>query len=213
MPILTDKSLFDIQMGTGQQHLPRRTAPHEARRWLMGGRVQGVGYRAFVFNLAQRFDLGGVVQNLTGEVLVEAQGEPASLDSFAAALLSEAPPLARPHIISCQIIPLRELNGFEILFSAAASRRDIHIPPDYFLCEDCRRELTDPGDRRYRYPFINCTQCGPRYTLITRDALRQAEHHDGGFSAVRGVPGRISKTRTTAASTRSRWPARSAGRS
>ncbi|MGB8077491.1 MAG: carbamoyltransferase HypF, partial [Gallionella sp.] len=167
MPILTDKSLFDIQMGTGQQHLPRRTAPHEARRWLMGGRVQGVGYRAFVFNLAQRFDLGGVVQNLTGEVLVEAQGEPASLDSFAAALLSEAPPLARPHIISCQIIPLRELNGFEILFSAAASRRDIHIPPDYFLCEDCRRELTDPGDRRYRYPFINCTQCGPRYTLIS----------------------------------------------
>jgi len=140
----------------------------EARRWLMGGRVQGVGYRAFVFNLAQRSGLSGVVQNLVGEVLVEAQGEPAALDAFAAALVSAAPPLARPQIISCQPIPLRELDGFEILFSAVAAQANIHIPPDYFLCDDCRREMLDPRDARYRYPFINCTQCGPRYTLITR---------------------------------------------
>ncbi|MFZ5523268.1 MAG: carbamoyltransferase HypF [Pseudomonadota bacterium] len=140
---------------------------HEARRWLMGGRVQGVGYRAFVFNLAERFALGGVVQNLTGEVMVEAQGESAALDAFGAALVSDAPPLARPQVISCQPILLRELNGFEILLSAVSSQSNIHIPPDNYLCDDCRREMLDPRDRRYRYPFINCTQCGPRYTLVT----------------------------------------------
>ena len=140
----------------------------EARRWMMGGRVQGVGYRAFVFNLAQRYRLGGVVQNLTGEVRVEAQGDSTLLDAFAAALVSAAPPLARPHVVSCQPIPLCELDSFEILPSAVSLHAQVHVPPDNFLCDDCRREMLDPGDRRYRYPFINCTQCGPRYTLITR---------------------------------------------
>jgi hydrogenase maturation protein HypF len=168
MPILANKSLFDFPMNTGHEHLPRRTVSHEARRWLMGGRVQGVGYRAFVFNLAERSGLCGVVQNLTGEVLVEAQGDAAALDAFAAALVSAAPPLARPHVVSCRTIPLRELTGFAILTSAVAAQADIHIPPDNYLCDDCRREMLDPNDRRYRYPFINCTQCGPRYTLITR---------------------------------------------
>ncbi|MGA8864567.1 MAG: carbamoyltransferase HypF [Gallionella sp.] len=140
----------------------------EARRWIMGGRVQGVGYRAFVFNLAQQYRLSGVVQNLTGEVRVEAQGDPALLDAFAAALISAAPPLARPHVVSCHPIALRQSDDFEILPSAASLHAQVHLPPDNFLCEDCRREMLDPGDRRYRYPFINCTQCGPRYTLITR---------------------------------------------
>ncbi len=140
----------------------------EARRWMMGGRVQGVGYRAFVFNLAQRYRLCGVVQNLTGEVRVEAQGDSALLDAFAAALVSAAPRLARPHVVSCLAIPLRDANGFQILPSAASLHAQVHVPPDNFLCDDCRREMLDPGDRRYRYPFINCTQCGPRYTLITR---------------------------------------------
>ena len=147
---------------------PSRAPALEARRWRMGGRVQGVGYRAFVFNLAQRFGLGGIVQNLTGEVLVEAQGEPGALDAFAVALVSDAPPLARPHLVSLHSIPLRELHGFEIVASAASPQSNIHVPPDNFLCGDCRREMLDPDDRRYRYPFINCTQCGPRYTLITR---------------------------------------------
>lgn len=155
-------------MSTDHRQLSSRNISLEARRWLMGGRVQGVGYRAFVFNLAQRSSLSGIVQNLTGEVLVEAQGDSVTLDTFAAALISAAPPLARPHVVYCQIIPLRELVGFEILLSAVASLPSIHIPPDNYLCDDCRRELLDPQDARYRYPFINCTQCGPRYTLITR---------------------------------------------
>jgi hydrogenase maturation protein HypF len=157
-----------MQMNTGGQASSSRNISRVARRWLMGGRVQGVGYRAFVFNLAQRLELSGMVQNLTGRVLVEAQGKPAALDAFAAALVSAAPPLARPRVISCQNIQVRELSGFEILPSTVASQPDIHIPPDNFLCDDCRREMLDPNDRRYRYPFINCTQCGPRYTLIMR---------------------------------------------
>jgi hydrogenase maturation protein HypF len=145
-----------------------RSPSLEGRRWLMGGRVQGVGYRAFVFNLAARFGLSGAVQNLTGEVLVEAQGDPIVLDRFADALVSAAPPLARPHVVSCQSIPPSELNGFVILHSAESRQAQVHVPPDNYLCDDCRREMLDPKDRRYRYPFINCTQCGPRYTLIMR---------------------------------------------
>jgi hydrogenase maturation protein HypF len=139
----------------------------EARRWMMGGRVQGVGYRAFVFNLARRYGLSGVVQNLGGEVRVEAQGAADTLDAFSAALISEAPPLARPHVVSCAPLAQDQWQGFTILPSAAAESAHVHVPPDSFLCEDCRGELLDPGDRRHRYPFINCTQCGPRYTLIT----------------------------------------------
>lgn len=139
-----------------------------ARRWLLGGRVQGVGYRGFVFNLARRFGLSGSVQNVGGEVLVEAQGNRAALDVFGNALIVEAPPLARPQLVSCDPQPPRKREGFSILDSEFEAQPDIHVPPDNFLCDDCRQELLDPADRRYRYPFINCTQCGPRYTLIER---------------------------------------------
>ncbi|MBA2659369.1 MAG: carbamoyltransferase HypF [Nitrosospira sp.] len=139
----------------------------EARRWLVTGRVQGVGFRPFVFRLAQRFSLTGRVQNLTGQVLIEAEGETSMLDAFGAALLTDAPPLAQPELICAEKISYRGLDCFEIKPSAAAPLLQIHIPPDYFLCDDCRREMQNPDNRRYRYPFINCTQCGPRYTLIT----------------------------------------------
>jgi hydrogenase maturation protein HypF len=154
-------------MNTGGESSTRNNGL-AARRWLMGGRVQGVGYRGFVFNLAQRFSLDGQVQNLTGEVLEEAQGKAEDLEAFGTALVSEAPPLARPHVISSNSIPLRELNDFVILKSTESKQTNVHVPPDSFLCADCRREMLDSKDRRYRYPFINCTQCGPRYTLITR---------------------------------------------
>lgn len=147
---------------------PVQTLVLQARRWRVAGRVQGVGFRPFVYRLAQRFGLAGQVQNLAGQVLIEAEGIATELDAFAAALIAEAPPLARPHIVTQENIAIRGLQQFVIADSSANAPTDIHVPPDYFMCDDCRRELQDPHDRRFRYPFINCTQCGPRYTLITR---------------------------------------------
>ncbi len=140
----------------------------EARRWLLTGRVQGVGFRPFVFLLAQRHRLRGFVQNRAGQVLIEAAGDAQALHDFAQALLAEAPPLSRPQIAGTQDIAVGEWTPFEIRDSAAEDTADIHLPPDLYLCPDCQREMLDPQDRRYRYPFINCTQCGPRYTLIER---------------------------------------------
>jgi len=154
-------------MNTNNPQAVQEMVP-EARRWLVAGRVQGVGFRPFVFRLATQFALTGRVQNLTGQVLIEAEGGPAALDAFTHALIQEAPPLAMPQILSCDTIPQFGGKHFEIAASTADARADIHVPPDYFLCDDCRREMQDPRDRRYRYPFINCTQCGPRYSLINR---------------------------------------------
>jgi hydrogenase maturation protein HypF len=139
-----------------------------ARRIVVGGQVQGVGFRPFVYRLAARWNLRGSVQNLFGQVLIEAEGEPRAVEAFAAGLLAEAPPLARPVLMAVEWIPVGPRTRFEILASAAGEGADVHVPPDHFCCDDCLRELHDPSDRRHRYPFINCTQCGPRYTLITR---------------------------------------------
>lgn len=140
----------------------------EARRYIFTGKVQGVGFRPFVYRLALRFQLVGSVQNLLGQVQIEAQGSPSQLDDFIAALMLEKPPLAQPVLAQTEKIPALDRHGFEILPSASRAAAVIHIPPDEALCDDCRRELLTPTDRRYRYPFINCTQCGPRYTLIRR---------------------------------------------
>lgn len=153
----------------------------EARRWLVTGRVQGVGFRPFVFRLAQRFGLPGRVQNLAGQVLIEAEGETAVLDAFGAALLSDAPPLAQAEMIRAERIAYRRLEHFEIMPSATAAAQ-IHMPPDYFMCTDCRREMQTAHERRYRYPFINCTQCGPRYTLITQLPYDRANTTMAGFA-------------------------------
>jgi hydrogenase maturation protein HypF len=131
------------------------------------GRVQGVGFRPFVFCLAKRFGLAGRVQNLAGQVLIEAEGEKSMLNAFGAALFTDAPPLAKPKRVCVEKIAYRRLENFEIVNSSATIAAQVHIPPDYFLCDDCRREMQTPDDRRYHYPFINCTQCGPRYSLIT----------------------------------------------
>lgn len=140
----------------------------EAKHWLLGGRVQGVGFRPFVYRLAQRFGLAGWVINRTGQVEIFVEGPASALAQFAHALIAEAPPLARPEVISNHSVAAQALAAFTILPSTESARPRIHVPPDYFACDDCLRELRDPRDRRYRYPFINCTQCGPRYTLIAR---------------------------------------------
>jgi hydrogenase maturation protein HypF len=133
----------------------------------VSGTVQGVGFRPFVHRLACELALGGWVQNRSGTVWIELDGEDAALAAFCVRVIRDAPPLAQPQIQHHHSEPLAMARrGFAILPSSRDEAADIHLPADTHLCEDCRRELFDPQDRRYRYPFINCTQCGPRYTLI-----------------------------------------------
>ncbi len=153
-PAMPDEAVVDSAVG--------------ARCLLLDGRVQGVGFRPFVYRLAQWHGLKGRVQNLAGQVEIHVEGAAPALEAFEAALLQEAPPLARPRILSSTVVSKQGFAAFNIEASRGDLPARIHVPPDYFACDDCLRELRDPRDRRYRYPFINCTQCGPRYTLITR---------------------------------------------
>ena len=140
--------------------------PH-ARRIELSGLVQGVGFRPFVYRLADEYGLTGWVQNRVGEVAVAAEGDAEAITGFVSDLVQRAPPLARPEIILNEATTPEGHTSFEIIASSAAADARIFVPADQFTCDDCLRELREPGDRRYRYPFINCTNCGPRYTLIT----------------------------------------------
>jgi hydrogenase maturation protein HypF len=125
-----------------------------------------VGFRPFVYRLAQRHGIVGWVRNVGGEVLIHAQGPAASLLVFGESLRASAPPAAR--VSSARMLPAaaEPLVGFHIHASGAEPGAQVHVPADLFTCADCLAEMRDPAARRYRYPFINCTQCGPRYTLI-----------------------------------------------
>ncbi len=134
------------------------------------GHVQGVGFRPFVYRLAHEHGVHGSVQNRVGEVEILAEASPDVLARFQAELIDRAPPLSRPAIRRVEPVNKSESEcpspGFGIISSAADTDAEVFVPPDYFMCDDCRQELDDAADRRYHYPFINCTQCGPRYTLI-----------------------------------------------
>jgi hydrogenase maturation protein HypF len=137
----------------------------ERRRFQVRGVVQGVGFRPFVYGLARRHGLTGFVLNDANGVVIEAEGS--GVDSFASELVRSAPPLAAIDSLTAQAIePIGELE-FRILASEdlPGSARAL-IPPDVATCDDCLCELFDPTDRRYRYPFLNCTQCGPRFTIV-----------------------------------------------
>ena len=138
----------------------------ERRRVRVIGVVQGVGFRPFVYGLAVRLGLAGFVLNDGEGVVIEAEGEPAALDALETGLREEAPPLARVASVRVErVAPVGETT-FRIETSAPSGRSAL-IPADVATCGDCLRELFDPGDRRYRYPFVNCTQCGPRFTIVT----------------------------------------------
>jgi hydrogenase maturation protein HypF len=130
------------------------------------GTVQGIGFRPFVYNLAHAKNLCGHVLNTSAGVDIEIEGESLKLDRFVEAIKSKKPPLA--HIAEMRTMPMavKSDEGFVIKKSASHAKKITSIPPDIGICRDCLKELQTPGDRRYRYPFINCTNCGPRYTII-----------------------------------------------
>lgn len=133
------------------------------------GIVQGVGFRPFIYHLAHKYDLHGWVYNSSGGVIIDAEGEQANLARFVRDISEKHPPLA--HIESLEVHSALAPQGykeFSIRESSAAQGEFVPVSPDIAVCPDCVRELFDPHDRRFRYPFINCTNCGPRFT-ITRD--------------------------------------------
>ena len=140
----------------------------ERRAIVLDGIVQGVGFRPFVVGVAQRLGLRGYVQNRAGQVFIEAEGDAAFLDLLLAELTQKAPPLARIESCSWQRRPPQGEAGFRIEHSGAAVEGGpVFVSPDVATCADCLRELFDPTDRRFGYPFLNCTNCGPRLTIIT----------------------------------------------
>ncbi|OBI47301.1 carbamoyltransferase HypF [Mycobacterium kyorinense] len=141
--------------------------PDDVRqRFTVTGVVQGVGFRPFVHRMASELGLVGFVGNDSGAVFVEAQGPAARVDEFGRRLRSEAPPLARISAVSVVDIQANGDTGFRIVDSRIAPGTGTPIPPDIAVCDECLAELFDPADRRYRHPFITCTNCGPRFTII-----------------------------------------------
>ena len=130
------------------------------------GTVQGVGFRPHVYRLASALGLGGYVRNDERGVLLEAEGDDVSVARFVARVRDEAPPLAEIERIVSEQIELRGDDHFRILASGRDGEPLTLVTPDAATCADCLRELFDPADRRYRYPFINCTNCGPRFTIV-----------------------------------------------
>ena len=137
-------------------------------RWRIAvrGLVQGVGFRPFVYTEARRLELSGFVRNDEAGVTIEAEGAPEQLRALLAALRAQAPPLARVDSLAAEPIALRHDTGFTIEHSTGGGQRQALVSSDAAPCAACLRELFDPADRRYRYPFINCTNCGPRFTII-----------------------------------------------
>ena len=142
-----------------------RVLTKERRRFRVRGVVQGVGFRPFVYRLARQHRLGGFVLNDGHGVLIEAEGDAAALDAFASSLHQQAPALARIETVTAELLSPSGESDFAVIASRPTGASAL-IPPDVATCEDCLRELFDPTDRRFRYPFINCTQCGPRFTIV-----------------------------------------------
>ena len=136
-----------------------------ASRFTVTGTVQGVGYRPLVHRLAAGHGLAGEVRNTGGSVEIVVEGAPTAVAEFAAALAREAPPLAWVKEVRAVPAPVTGRRGFVILPSTEGGGHEALSPPDAAVCPACLRELADPADRRYRHPFISCTDCGPRFTM------------------------------------------------
>lgn len=150
----------------GLKPTPGQPIMNERFKGAVQGIVQGVGFRPFIYRLANRYSLSGYVTNTPTGVDIEIQGPENRIRQFIEAVTAQPPPLA--HIASVQwgAVPLQGEGAFHIRTSRAGEERSALISPDVSVCPDCLREMSDPSNRRFQYPFINCTNCGPRYTII-----------------------------------------------
>ncbi len=138
-------------------------------RIIIKGIVQGVGFRPFVYRLASELDLKGWVNNTGSEVIIEAEGEANALEKFESRLGIEAPALSAIRSLNIQELEPADFHSFDILESSIAGQgkqQGVFVSPDISICNKCTQELFDEKDRRYLYPFINCTDCGPRFTIV-----------------------------------------------
>ena len=142
--------------------------PPVRRRLRVSGIVQGVGFRPFIYGLATSARLGGFVGNDTDGVFIEVEGDPTVLDRFASDVETLAPSAARVQRVEAEDVPTTGDTSFSIVASHHATTGTALVSPDLRTCDDCLTELHDPGDRRHAYPFINCTNCGPRFTITQR---------------------------------------------
>src|SRR3712207_810071 len=142
-----------------------RTPTQERREISVRGIVQGVGFRPFIYALARRHGLTGLVRNDAEGVHIEAEGPPEELELFLQDIKEKAPPLAVIEAVAWRPLAVQEEREFRIEESREGVRRRALISPDVATCEECLAELFDPANRRYRYPFTNCTNCGPRFTI------------------------------------------------
>ena len=142
------------------------TGIYTARQIKIQGIVQGVGFRPFIYQLARRHDLAGTVANTSSGVIIHVEGPAGQIASFEKDIFACKPPLAHITDISGHDVSVKGHDGFLIIQSDGPAQRATLISPDISICGDCLRELFDPADRRFGYPFINCTNCGPRYTII-----------------------------------------------
>src|SRR5215468_5632669 len=140
----------------------------ERRRLLIQGAVQGVGFRPFIYRLAMENGIRGWVSNSAQGVTIEAEGLPAQLEAFLAEIETQKPPHSFIQHMRVETIPVVGETAFTIRESSSNGSRTTIMLPDLATCPACLREIFDPTNRRYRYPFTNCTHCGPRYTIIER---------------------------------------------
>ncbi|MEJ2513260.1 MAG: acylphosphatase, partial [Anaerolineales bacterium] len=136
------------------------------RRIRINGVVQGVGFRPFVYSLAKKYHLNGWVRNTSAGVDIEVNGDREALEAFIKDLQEQPPPLAQIDKFQVEECAPDGYTEFSILLSEPIPGAFQPISPDISICPDCLRELFDPQDRHYRYPFVNCTNCGPRFTII-----------------------------------------------
>ena len=180
--------------------------------------VQGVGFRPFVYGLAERFGLNGRVGNDTGGVVIDVEGPREAVAGFLKSLEVDAPVLADIERVTVVTRPPRGSIGFRIVDSDHGGPRRTPVPADSATCKKCLAELFDPCDRRYRYPFLNCTDCGPRFTIVRDVPYDRGTTTMAEFPDVSGVcpgvprPHRPSLPRPTRVLSRLRAPTAHRGR-